>query len=186
MGVLFVISAPSGAGKSTLIEKATARFPDLIYSVSCTTRAPRAGERNGIDYHFKTEDEFREMIDSNGFLEWKKVHGNLYGTPAEPVHDAIRSGNRMILDIDVQGAKEVFDKIERAVGVFIAPPGLDELEKRLRERNTDSEETIKARLENAKTEMESAPLFDHLIINDDLDRAADELADVIEMESGRK
>lgn len=182
-GILFVLSAPSGSGKSTLVARVRQVFPDMLYSISCTTRAPRPGETEGIHYHFLAEQQFREMIERDQFLEWKEVHDHLYGTPAEPVIRAIESGRRMILDIDVEGAREVFRKIHNAVGIFVSPPSMAVLEQRLRARDTDSEATIRTRMINATKEMEAAPLFDYQIVNDDLDRAVDELTSIIRTET---
>ncbi len=182
-GRLFVLSAPSGAGKSTLIEKILPRLPGLRYSVSCTSRPARDGEKHGVDYFFLGEEVFRRMIDQGLFLEWKEVHGNLYGTPVKPVQEALESGHSMILDIDVAGAREVFEKIRDAVGIFISPPDMAALEHRLRSRGTDSEESIRIRLANAVKEMESAYLFCHRIVNDNLEEAADQLEGIIVRES---
>ncbi len=182
-GVIFVISAPSGAGKSTLIDRIRPLFPDMLYSISYTTRAPRNGEVNGVHYHFVSEDQFRKMIEVDYFLEWKQVHGNLYGTHAHPIIEAFESGRRMILDIDVEGAKEVFKNIRKAVGIFIRPPDMETLEKRLRLRATESEETIRLRIAHAVEEMRSASIFKHTLVNDDLERAVQELASIIRAES---
>ncbi len=181
---LFVISAPSGAGKSTLVDALRRRFPDLRYSISCTTRAPRAGEIHGIHYHFLTKDRFDELAQSGGFIEWKEVHGNMYGTPAGPVREALQQGASMILDIDVQGAGEVFKAIPDAVGIFISAPDMSTLEQRLRQRGSDSEESIKIRLRNAQREMELARLFRYHIVNDNLETTINDLAEIIRNESG--
>jgi guanylate kinase len=178
-GALFVISAPSGAGKSTLIERIRPRFPDMLYSVSCTTRPPRSGEVEGIHYYFLSEERFRDMILRNEFLEWKEVHGNLYGTPAGPVRSALDAGLRMILDIDVQGACDVFARIPEAVGIFINAPDMETLKERLRARGTDPEETISIRLANATEEIAQGCAFPYRIVNDDLDRAVEALAAII-------
>jgi guanylate kinase len=178
-GILFVIVAPSGAGKSTLINKIRERFPDLTYSISCATRAPRRGEVDGKHYYFVSRETFENMIARDEFLEWKEVHGNLYGTPAGPVLKALARGERMILDIDVEGAREVLQKIPEAVGIFIRPPNMATLEKRLRGRGTDSEEVIRVRLHNAVGEMAAEEDFEHRLVNDELDRAVEELASII-------
>ncbi|MCA1960847.1 MAG: guanylate kinase [Desulfomonile sp.] len=182
-GRLFVVSAPSGAGKSTLLERVRELFPEMLYSVSCTTRAPRTGEIDGVHYHFVSEAEFRRMIQEGRFLEWKEVHGNLYGTPAGPIEEAIASGRSIILDIDVEGAKEVFARMPSAVGIFINAPNLEVLEERLRRRGTDSEDAIRLRMRNAAIEMQSARLFQHRIVNADLVAAVDQLAGIIRQES---
>ncbi len=181
---LFVISAPSGAGKSTLVDALRRRFPDLRYSISCTTRVPRAGEIPDVHYHFLTKDRFDKLAQSGGFIEWKEVHGNMYGTPAGPVREALHQGASMILDIDVHGAKEVFKVFPDAVGIFISAPDMPTLEQRLRHRGSDSEESIKIRLRNAQREMELARLFHYHIVNDDLETTINDLADIIRNESG--
>ncbi len=181
-GVLFVISAPSGAGKSTIISKIKTIFPDMLYSISCTTRQPRIGEVEGRDYFFVDKDKFRLMAQQESFLEWKEVHGNFYGTPGQPVTKAMNAGRKMILDIDVQGALEVFGKVEEAVGIFVSPPDLDELERRLRQRATDSESSIRERLSNAPKEMALASRFKYQTINRFLHQAVDQLASIIRHE----
>lgn len=182
-GLLFVLSAPSGAGKSTLIDRIRPLFPEMLYSISCTTRPPRQDERDGVHYYFLKEAQFRKMIREGKFLEWKEVHGRLYGTPAQPVAVALNSGKHMILDIDVEGAKEVFRKLPAAVGIFVSAPDTETLEDRLRLRGTDSEKSIRTRMVNALTEMESAPQFRHRIINDDLETAVRELASIVRQET---
>lgn len=182
-GTLFIISAPSGAGKSTLIDIIRPMFPDMLYSVSCTTRPMRKGEVEGKDYYFVTKDKFQRMIEAGEFIEWKHVHGAKYGTPAGPVRKAIETGQSMILDIDVEGAKEVFSAFPDSVGIFISAPDMTTLEKRLRLRGTDSEESIATRLANARRETEMASIFRYRIVNDDLEKAVSDLASVIRGES---
>lgn len=181
-GRLFVISAPSGAGKSTLLDHVRKLFPEMLYSISCTTRSPRPGEIDGVHYYFVSETEFREMMQEDRFLECKEVHGNLYGTPVEPIEHAIKAGHSIILDIDVEGAKEVFARMSSAVGIFISAPSPEVLEERLRGRGTDSEESIRLRLRNAAVEMKSAGIFRHQIVNADLAAAVEELAEIIRRE----
>jgi guanylate kinase len=166
-----------------LIERLRSILPDLEYSISCSTRRPRKGEIDGESYYFLSREEFLKQVEKNRFLEWKEVHGNLYGTPRGPVEDALASGRRMILDLDVQGAKEIFKGLKGAVGIFITAPDLGTIEQRLRSRGTETEENIRIRLENAREEMTHAVEFDHVVQNDDLERAAMELARIIEMES---
>jgi len=175
LGLCLVISAPSGAGKSTLVERLRAEFPDFAYSVSCTTRAPRGGEKDGADYHFLTREEFAARREAGYFAEWAEVHGNLYGTPKAPVQEHLASGRDVLFDIDVQGALQVKRVFPQGLFVFILPPSRLELERRLRGRGTDSEETIARRLDNALGELRQAGQFDFLIVNNDLDKAADEL-----------
>lgn len=182
-GTLFVISAPSGAGKSTLISAVRKLFPDLQYSISCTTRLPRENEIPGIDYCFIDKNQFLEMIQNNKFLEWKEVHGNLYGTPTDPVMEALAKGCRIVLDIDVQGAQDVFQRINDAVGIFIDVADFNVLEERLRARGADSEQSIKTRIDNARCEVALAGTFRHRVINDRLDEAIHRLAEIISSES---
>ncbi len=180
---LFVISAPSGAGKSTLIKNLKPLFPDMRYSISCATRPPRKGEIDSVSYYFISESKFKSMSKAGEFLEWKNVHGNLYGTPVKPVLNVLESGGRMIMDIDVEGAKEVFSRIPQAIGIFVNAPSLSDLEKRLRSRKSDSEESIRVRMFNAYHEMSMAHLFKYQIVNDVLKEAVKELAEIIRKES---
>lgn len=182
-GKLFVLSAPSGAGKSTIISRIRPIFPDMLYSISCTTRKPREGENDGVDYYFITRQKFKRMVEQGEFLEWKEVHGNLYGTPAGPVVAGLSHGQHMILDIDVQGAQEVFNRIPDAVGVFINAPSMEVLERRLRSRGTDSEDSIRTRLLNAAKEMAMSGLFKYHIVNDELEKAVSSMVEIIRQES---
>ena len=180
IGRLFVISAPSGAGKTTLLSRVMARIPRLVFSVSHTTRAPRPGEEEGVDYHFVSKDEFLAMIAAGRFLEHAEVHGNLYGTSESDIRQQLEEGFDVILDIDVQGARILRRTGQMAAAyVFIAPPGMDELERRLRGRGTESEERIRLRLQNARQELQAAREYEYLIINEDLAAAADLLASII-------
>jgi guanylate kinase len=185
-GKLFVVSAPSGAGKTTLLRMVMARLPGLVFSISHTTREPRPGERNGVEYHFVSRAEFSAMIDRQLFLEYAEVHDNLYGTSGEAIGAQLAEGLDVILDIDVQGAAILREKGQpEATHIFISPPNLAELERRLRGRGTENEETIKLRLKNAETEIRSAAAYDYLIINDTVEEAAQLLAAVILAERAR-
>ncbi len=180
MKKLIVLSAPSGAGKTTLCHRLLADFPELMLSISSTTRAPRGAERHGREYFFHSKEEFEAMIREGRFAEWALVHGNYYGTSKRVIEQANLDGKIVLLDIDVQGA----DSLRKSYGdqcysIFISPPDLETLEKRLRSRGTDSEETIQRRLQNARDEMKASSQFDRIIINDDLERAYDELKGVI-------
>ena len=182
---LIVLSAPSGAGKSTLagilLKKYSQKFK---VSISYTTRAPRGKERNGVDYHFVTEDEFKKLISENAFLEYAHVFGkSWYGTSKKTVENLLKDGFHVVFDIDVQGAhslKKVFGN--RCVTIFIHPPSLAELEKRLKNRKTDSKESIEARLKTAKEEISKAPDFDHQIVNRDLDFSIAEIEKILKNE----
>lgn len=186
-GRLFVISAPSGAGKTTLLKGVMARLPGLSFSVSHTTRPPRPGEHAGIDYHFVSREEFLAMIDKGWFLEYAEVHGNLYGTSRSAVDRQRRTGVDVILDIDVQGAsilrRGAVDLM--ATYIFIAPPSLKELERRLRGRGTESAETILVRLENARSELLAAREYEYLVVNDTLEETVDLLSSIIVAERAR-
>jgi len=173
-GLPIVICAPSGAGKTTLVSRLTAEFP-LDFSISCTTRAPRGTERDGVDYLFLDRETFLQRRAQGHFAEWAEVHGNFYGTPLQPVLDNLAKGRDMLFDIDVQGAAQLSLTLPEARFVFILPPSLEELERRLRGRGTDSEESILLRLANARKEIMSSHWFHALIVNDDLDKAYDEL-----------
>ncbi len=178
--MLVVLSAPSGCGKTTLLKKVMADLPGLVFSVSHTTRAPRAGEKNGQDYFFVSREEFAFIRDRrpSGFLEWAEVHGNLYGTSRQEVERQRAAGLDVILDIDVQGAAQVRAAAD-PVTVFIAPPSLDELGRRLRSRGTEDEKTIALRLAGAEREMRAAVDYEYLIVNDDLDEAVESLRCVL-------
>lgn len=176
------MSAASGAGKTTLKDLVIKDFPDIKYSISATTRQPRAGEVDGVHYFFKTKEEFEELIKNDGLIEWNEVHGNYYGTPKSFVEQTLAEGNRVLFDLDVFG-KVNFDKVyPTATGTLILPPSDEELERRLRGRGTDSEEVIQLRLANAKKEVEFAKTqgkYEHIIVNDDLQKAADELRAIL-------
>lgn len=178
-GKLYVISAPSGAGKSTLVLRLLARVPELAYSISHTTRSPRGAERDGEDYHFVSVPEFTRIRDTGGFAEWARVHDNFYGTSKERLEAFLKAGKSVVLDIDVQGARQVLGHYPEAVTIFVKPPSLEELERRLKNRGTDSPETIKKRRRNAEGEMAQEHLYRHVLVNDDLDRATDELTGII-------
>lgn len=175
-GAILIISGPSGCGKSTLLKEVYKDIDNYYFSISTTTRAPRVGEVNGIDYFFVSKEEFEEDIKNNDFLEYAKVHDNYYGTSLKPINKALDEGKLVIFDIDVQGHEIVRNKIDSLVtSVFITTPSLNVLEERLNSRNTDSIEIIEKRIKNAKAEVEFFQDYDYLIINDDLQTAAKEL-----------
>jgi len=178
-GIHFILSAPSGAGKTTLRRALLARLSDLAYSVSTTTRAPRAGETDGGDYHFISPSEFEAGIRDGRWAEWAQVHGNYYGTSAEALRQAAQAGRDVLLDIDVQGARQICRLFPECVTIFIMPPSLDVLEQRLVTRGTDSPETIRLRLRNAERELSERHWYRHVIVNDDLARAVEELVAVV-------
>lgn len=178
-GNLFVISGPSGAGKGTLVARLLREVPDAWVSVSVTTRKPREGEEEGIHYFFRTEEEFRALIESDGLLEWANYAGNFYGTPRESVERRIAQGAQVVLEIDVQGAFQVREKIPQAKLVFIEPPSLAVLEQRLRGRGTESEEVVKSRMAAAEEELACSVRYDKRVVNDNLDEAVLELVDYV-------
>lgn len=181
-GKIIIFSAASGAGKTTILDHLRSVMPRLVYSISATTRQPRPHEKDGVHYFFMSVDEFREKIEADEFAEWAEVHGNYYGTPKSFINRTVESGRHIVMDIDVYG-KVTFDKAyPEAVGIFIEPPSPEELEKRLRRRGTDPEETIQLRLSNAAKETAFAKnngKYEYTIVNDDLNRTKHELVDLI-------
>ena len=179
-----VISAPSGAGKSTLITRIMKKDPRFSFSVSTTTRSPREGEKDGINYYFKERKEFEIMIENDEFLEWAEVHGNLYGTTKKEV-DRIHAAEKIpLFDIDVQGAKNIRDKIA-GIFFFIVPPSMEELKRRLLTRSTDSQDTIELRIKNASAELAYAGIYDYVIVNDSLETAENDFFSVMRAEEIR-
>lgn len=186
-GLLLVLSAPSGCGKTTIVNRVMKNLPGLVFSVSHTTRKPRPGEIDGVHYHFVTAQDFSQIRDGQppGFLEWAEVHGNRYGTSVEEVRRHQQAGYDVILDIDVQGAAQVREHA-RPVTIFIAPPSLSELERRLRGRGTEDAATLALRLDNARKELACVPAYEYLIINDRLDEAVESLRSIIIAERSRQ
>lgn len=177
---LIVVSAPSGAGKTTLCQRLLAEFPRLVLSISTTTRKPRGSEQHGREYFFVSREEFERQISEGKFAEWARVHDNYYGTSKSVIEKAFVTGNSVLLDIDVQGAEQLRSSYPReSVLIFVAPPSLDELERRLRSRNTDSEASIQKRMNNARAEMARKDSFDHVVVNDSLERAYSELRGIV-------
>jgi guanylate kinase len=166
---VYIVSAPSGSGKTTLLQSLLKTFKDLKFSVSHTTRQPRQGERNGVDYFFVDRSEFMKMVERREFLEWAEYYGQLYGTSRAFVEENINTGRDVILDIDVNGARQVKEQIQDAISVFIMPPSFDVLEKRLRLRRQESDEAIHKRLEIARSEIHSCHNYDYIVVNDVLD-----------------
>ena len=190
--LLLVVSAPSGAGKSTLCNRLIEKFHGMIYSISCTTRAPRGEEKNHEHYHFLSKEEFSARVSQGEFLEHAEVHGNFYGTLKQTVEDALAGGRDIIMDIDVQGAAQIREACGRLptedpvqqgfVDIFIAPPSMEELRQRLCDRSTDTEEVIENRMRNAEEEMKHRDLYRHRVINDDLEEALEKLVRIVEKE----
>ena len=193
--LFLVLSAPSGCGKSTLIDMLLQEYHDIVYSISCTTRAPRGEEEDGLDYHFLTKERFEELIAEDAFIEHAKVHDNYYGTLKAPIADVLSEGNSMILDIDVQGAAKVRDYVRSLpttdpmkigyVDIFISPPSMEELRARLERRGTDTQAVIEKRLANAEGEMARAGEYMYRVTNDDLGHCFKRLCDLIDALSGR-
>ena len=193
--LFIVMSAPSGCGKSTLIDMLLQEYGDIVYSISCTTRAPRGEAEDGLDYHFLSRARFEELIGADAFIEYAKVHDNYYGTLKSPIEEVLAEGNSMILDIDVQGAAKVRDYVQKLpnndplkigyVDVFILPPSMEELRRRLEGRGTDAPAVIEKRLANAKGEIARADEYMFKVTNDDLTMAYKRLCDLIDALSGR-
>jgi len=181
-GLLVIISSPSGGGKTSIIQKILQNFPEkYVYSISATTRKPRNGEIDGRDYFFLTEAQFRYNISQDLFLEWENVHGYLYGTPKDYIEKCIDEGKFVLLDIDVNGALQVACNYpERTITIFVSPPSIKELVERLQNRKTDSEQEINKRLERIPIEMEKSKQFDYIVINNKLDKTAEEIVRIVD------
>lgn len=180
-GKLIIFSAPSGSGKTTIVHRLLTRFPQLKFSVSATSRAMRPGEQNGKDYHFLSVQDFKQYRDQDRFLEWEEVYPNqFYGTLMSEVEKIWNAGGHVVFDVDVKGGLNIKRKFpERTLAVFVAPPSLQELENRLRKRGTETEESLKKRVGKADQEMQSAPLFDRIIVNDQLEKAVEEAVQAV-------
>lgn len=170
-GKLIVLTGPSGVGKGTLLRSLLRRHPDLYLSISMTTRAPRKGEIHGRDYYFVSRPEFERMAANQQLLEWAEFAGNCYGTPRQPVEEQIRQGTWVVLEIELQGARQIFQSFPDALGIFILPPSMSELEQRLRQRASESEEAILRRLARAQTEINAVDEFDIRVVNDNIEQA---------------
>jgi len=185
--ILLIISSPSGAGKTTLTRRLLQEFSEFRFSVSHTTRLPRANEVDGQDYHFVDEKTFRDIMAENGFAEWAEVHGNLYGTSVAEI-DLARAGGKsgVLFDVDYQGARQIKEKFPHAIGVFILPPSMDELRRRLDGRGSDDAESRQRRFDKAREEIGHYPFFDYMIVNDDLQQALAELRGIVLAEGCRR
>ena len=181
-GKIIIFSAASGAGKTTILDHLRSTMPDLVYSISATTRKPRSHEKNGVHYFFMSVDEFKGKIEADEFAEWEEVHGNYYGTPKSYINQTIKAGRHIVMDIDVYGKAEFDKAYPDAVGIFIKPPSPEELGNRLRKRGTDSENTIELRLKNAEKETTFAKnngKYEYTIVNDDLEKTKHEVVDLV-------
>ncbi len=179
MSIVYIVSAPSGSGKSTLVNELFKMVRSLDFSISYTTRPPRGSEQNGKEYFFVSREEFKAMIAAREFLEHAEVFGNYYGTARRFLREAEARGNDLLLDIDVQGAEQIKQKIPNAVSIFILPPDREKLEWRLRSRGLDSEEVIRRRLDTARREIENYSKYDYILVNNLLEQSADELKDIV-------
>ena len=177
-GILFVVSAPSGAGKTTLVRKVISELGGVHLSVSYTTRAPRPGEQEGVDYCFISHEAFNDMKRAGAFIEWAQVHGDLYGTPRANL-EKLQQGDDLVLEIDTQGAKKIRKEFNDGVLIFIQPPSLEVLQERLRSRGGDSEEAIQARLRNAQKELDQMAWYDYIVVNDEIEEATRQVASII-------
>lgn len=184
-GVLLVVSGPSGAGKGTICQLLHEKLPDLGYSVSVTTRQPRVGEVDGVNYFFKTVEQVKEMIAADELLEYAEVYGNYYGTPRQYVMDLLNAGKDVLLEIDIQGALQIKQRFPEGVFVFIVPPSLDELSARIYKRGTDSEDVIKRRMASAASELTYAAEYDYIIVNDIVEKAANKILTIMDAERYR-
>jgi guanylate kinase len=184
-GQIFVFSAPSGTGKSTIAEALMERVEGLAYSISHTSRSPRGSEQDGVDYHFVSRSTFREMIDKNAFLEWAEVHGHLYGTAFDAIKAQMAAGSDVLMDVDVQGGRNVKNQFPDSILIFLLPPSLEILEKRLIARGTDDRMVIRKRMAQAAEEIKSCSWYDFIVINDDLEKAIHEAQSIIVSERCR-
>lgn len=184
-GLPIIISAPSGTGKTTLCQSLKKRLPDLSFSVSHTTRPPRKNERDGVDYHFIAKEKFLVMTDNGEFLEWAKIHDNYYGTALKNIESTLKKGKDLVLELDVQGVESLRNLKFQGVYIFISPPSVAELEKRLIGRGTESDSQIKQRLEVGKKEIAKSHLFDYIVTNVNIDESVDTILSIIRAEKNR-
>jgi guanylate kinase len=185
-GTIFIISAPSGAGKTTLIERVRGFLPDLYFPVTMTTRRMRPGEREGVDYYFVSEEEFRRRIDAGELVEWTTVYGRLYGVPRAEIERPLGEGKDLLFDIDTKGRETLVARYDNAVSIFVAPPSLQALEERLRRRGANDGEDLARRLAEAAGEMAKAERYDYVVVNDRVERAFEELKEILLTERARR
>lgn len=183
-GIIFIVSGPAGAGKGTVV-KEVVKKDGIELSISATTRKPRGKEQDGIEYHFMTREQFSSMIDDDGFFEYAEYCGNFYGSPKKPVVDWVNQGKDVILEIEVQGCEKVKKILPDSVSIFVVPPSMEILEKRLRGRNTETEEVIKKRMERAVEELKKSSEYDYVVVNDEIENCANEILSIIEKEKLR-
>lgn len=184
-GILLILSGPSGAGKGTLCHALLPKCPELTYSVSATTREPRLGEINGQNYFFLSTEEFNQLAERGELLEWAQVYDNYYGTPRKFVEETLAGGQDIILEIDIQGARQIKEKFPQGVFVFVIPPSLEELASRIIKRGTDSEQEIRKRLSSASNELTHISDYDYVVVNDEVDRAVYKLMAILTAEKCR-
>jgi guanylate kinase len=185
-GLLLVLSGPSGVGKGTVCSALRKRDKDIVYSVSATTRSPREGEQEGVNYFFKSKDEFKKMIEEDQLLEWAEYVGNYYGTPRTYVEEQIELGNDVILEIEVQGALKVKEKFPQGVFIFLSPPSMEELRHRIITRGTETDDSVKNRMSVAKEEIDMMEYYDYVVVNDQVESACDRIQAVITAEHCKK
>lgn len=178
-GMLVVLSAPSGCGKDTVFKELTKVRDDVCESISATTRKPREGEKDGVNYFFKTENEFKDMIDNNGLLEYAQYNGCYYGTPVCGVENSVKEGKICFLIIEVQGAKSIMEKCPDAISIFLMPPSMESLKERLIKRNTDSDEMILNRIKIAEEEVKFATNYNYVVVNNELEKAVDDINKIL-------
>jgi len=178
-GLLIVISGASGTGKGTVCNRLLKEVPDMNYSISATTRQPREGEKDGVNYYFYTKEEFQKMVNEGGFLEWAEIYGNFYGTPLKKIEERLNLGEDILLEIDVQGALNVMKKYPQGVFIFLLPPSLQELEKRIRGRGTESGEVLAKRIAAAKDEISIGRKYTYTVVNDKVDKAVKKIKSIL-------
>ena len=181
-GLLIVVSGPSGTGKGTVCKELLKNHQEISYSVSATTRAPREGEVDGVNYYFHDKKSFEDMIEKGELLEWAQVYGNYYGTPLKPIREQLAAGNDILLEIDTQGAMNVKEKFPEGIYIYILPPSLSELEKRIRGRGTETEESLAGRLGAACAELEIGRQYSYVVVNEDVSAAAEDIASILRSE----